>query len=338
MEDIYLIVTIDTEEDNWGFKRETLAVENIQYISSVQTIFDSFGIKPVYLCTFPVVENPESCKILTDLFARDKCDIGTHLHPWNTPPMVEDNTDFNSQLKNLPYDLVRTKLYNLTERIAAEFNVHPSIFRAGRWGLGVNVIKALIDLEYDIDTSVTPFVTWNNYGQGADFSLFPFAGSYYINSNGKIDRQGSHLNNILEIPVSIGFNRTPFRLWSIADNIIRLPLFTKLRLPGIFDKIYLLRKIWLSPEFNDANDMLLLSKLLLKSGINLFNFTFHSTSLIPGLDPFVKTDDELKAFLKNIEDYLRGLRSIGNIISITSKEIPPLVEAGKIRCLPNCLK
>jgi hypothetical protein len=338
MKDIYFMVTIDTEEDNWGYTSDDVTVENIQFIPSVQKIFDSFGIRPVYLCTTPVVENPVSSKVLKDLFTKGKCDIGTHLHPWTTPPIEEKHTEFNSNLKNLPYKLVKTKLYNLTRQIYEKFDYKPTIFRAGRWALGENVVKILVELGYSIDTSITPFITWRDYGEGADFSSFPFK-PYFINLDTyELDKSASRQSNLLEIPVSIGFNRYPFFLWSAVDNILRKNPFRKTRAIGILQKTGLLRKIWLSPEFNNSDEMFDLSKMLLKKDVNLFNFTFHSTSLKPGLSPFVKTDHDLKIFLKNIENYLNRLNSIGKIISVTSKEVLGLVETGKIKCFSNSLQ
>lgn len=332
MNDIYLLVTIDTEEDNWGYVRQGITVENIQSIPKVQHIFDSYGIRPVYLCNTPVVTDPVSIDILRAIFEQGKCDIGTHLHPWNSPPIKENLTEFNSQLKNLPYELIKAKLDNLTKRIIEEFGIQPIIFRAGRWGLGENVVKVLIELGYKIDTSVTPFTSWESYGNGSDFSSSPFK-PYIINLDHGIAKVAARESNILEVPVSIGFNRTPFSFCSSVYDIIGKSPLRKIRLLGFCDRTRLLQKIWLSPEFNTAKEMLSFSKILLNNGINLLNFTFHSPSLKPGLSLFVRSEKELTLFLKNIEDYLVKLNSIGNVISVTSNDLLALIENKKVKCI-----
>lgn len=267
MNDIYLLVTIDTEEDNWGCMQQQYSVENIQSIPKVQNIFDSFGIRPIYLCNTTVVVDPVSIKILKAIFKQGKCDIGTHLHPWNSPPIKENLSEFNSHLKNLPGELIKAKLDNLTKRIIEEFGIQPVIFRAGRWGLGENVVNALVELGYNIDTSVTPFTSWESYGKGTDFSSSPFK-PYITHLDHGIAKVAARESNILEVPVSIGFNRIPFPFWfSVYDIIGKSPL-RKLRLIGLLDRSRLLQKIWLSPEFNNATEMLSLSNQLLNQGVN----------------------------------------------------------------------
>lgn len=334
MNDIYLVITIDTEEDNWGYVRQGITVENIQSIPKVQNIFDSLGIRPIYLCNTPVIEDPASIEILKAIFEQGKCDIGTHLHPWNSPPTKEDLTAFNSHLKNLPYELIKAKLDNLTNKITEIFHLQPIIFRAGRWGLGDNVVKALVELGYKVDTSVTPFTSWETYGNGSDFSSYPFK-PYIINLDHGIAKPVTRQVSILEVPVSIGFNCTPFSFCSSVYDIIGKSPLRKLRLIGLLDRTRLLQKIWLSPEFNNATEMLTLSNQMLNQGVNLFNFTFHSTSLKPGATPFVRTEKDLTLFLKNIENYLKKLNSIGNVISVTSNDLLTLIENEKLKCVQS---
>lgn len=335
MNDIYLLVTIDTEEDNWDRTQDN-TVENIQSIPKVQNIFDSFGIRPVYLCNTSVVVDPVSSKILRAIFEQGKCDIGTHLHPWNSPPIKENLTEFNSHLKNLPYEFIKAKLYNLTEKIVEVFGIQPIIFRAGRWGLGENVVKVLIELGYKIDTSVTPFTSWESYGKGTDFSSSSLEPHTIMLDYG-VATPSIYERSILEVPVSIGFNRTPFSFCSSVYDIIGKSPLRKLRLIGLLDRSRLLQKIWLSPEFNNATEMLSLSNQLLNQGVNLLNFTFHSNSLKPRATPFVRTEKDLTLFLKNIENYLKKLNSIGNVISVTSNDLLALIENEKIKCVQATL-
>ena len=117
METIYLLVTIDTEEDAWGFaanntyreRGETCTVENVFSIPKVQEIFDEFDIRPVYLCNAPVIEDQNAVELLRSLLKQNKCEIGGHIHPWNTFPITEEINEDNSQIKNLSPSLIKKK-------------------------------------------------------------------------------------------------------------------------------------------------------------------------------------------------------------------------------------
>ena len=77
-----LIITIDTEEDNWGqFDAQKFTVENIERIPILQDLFDSFGFKPTYLLSYPVATNDRAISILKSILDRDRCEIGNHCHP-----------------------------------------------------------------------------------------------------------------------------------------------------------------------------------------------------------------------------------------------------------------
>ena len=86
-----LIVTIDTEEDNWGeYKPAGHTVENIVRVQGVQQLFDEFSVRPTYLISYPVADDDRAVSILKGILERGGCEIGTHCHPWNTPPFEEE--------------------------------------------------------------------------------------------------------------------------------------------------------------------------------------------------------------------------------------------------------
>src|SRR3546814_5249321 len=83
-----------------------------------------------------------------------ECTIGTHLHPWVNPPFEEAVTGPNSFAGNLPPALERAKLGVLTDTIEAAFGRRPTVYRAGRYGVGPNTAAILRDLGYRVDVSV----------------------------------------------------------------------------------------------------------------------------------------------------------------------------------------
>ena len=133
--DTKLILTVDTEEDNWDrYSTTDNPVKNIEKIVSLQKMFDQFGIKPTYLITYPVATNPRSITILKKILKEGKCEIGMHCHPWNTPPFEEEINDINSMLCNLSEELVHKKLTTFHQAIGENFDIVPVSFRSGRWG------------------------------------------------------------------------------------------------------------------------------------------------------------------------------------------------------------
>ncbi|HTG02435.1 MAG TPA: hypothetical protein VK654_17770, partial [Nitrospirota bacterium] len=72
-----LVITIDTEEDNWGsYDSQEYTLENIKNIPVLQELFDRFGVKPTYLITYPVAMHGGSLAILKEIKDSNRCEIG----------------------------------------------------------------------------------------------------------------------------------------------------------------------------------------------------------------------------------------------------------------------
>src|SRR5208337_1476965 len=119
-----LVITIDTEEDNWGvFSPTGHTLKNLDRIPVLQELFDAYNVKPTYLITYPVATDTESITLLREIEKSGRCEIGMHCHPWNTPPFEEIPGDNNSMLCNLPCDLQYKKMSSLTDAIAKNFHI-----------------------------------------------------------------------------------------------------------------------------------------------------------------------------------------------------------------------
>ncbi len=297
-----LVVTIDTEEDNWGnFDITDYSVHNIELIPELQDLLNEFGVKPTYLIDYPVASNPRAVSILRGLVGRGVCEIGTQCHPWNTPPFEEEHNKKNTMLSNLPSGLQFRKIKALHETIVKNFETVPIAFRAGRWGYGKDVALALDRLGYKIDTSITPFTDWSDKS-GPDFSMASLL-PYYFSPDDilRADRNG----RLLEIPVTIGFTQTNFEVADFLFNFLKTQPLNHFRLIGLLNKLRLLNKVWLSPEQCSSREMISLTKRLIQKGIPVVNLFFHSPTLCPGLTPHVRTKDEKLEFMGRIERFLK---------------------------------
>lgn len=323
---INLIVTIDVEEDNWGFKCRESSADNIRMIPRLQNIFDRYGIKPSYLVSYQVASCDWAVNILSDISSRNRCEVGAHLHPWNTPPLKEVINERNSMLKNLPYELQVEKLKVLTDKIESSFGKKPQSFRAGRWGLGSDTVKALIEYGYTVDSSVTPTISWASCGDGPEYPDVKTV-PYWMSVNGDGRKKNSH-NSILEVPATIGFNRWPFELWQKIYLRLQKVWLRPLRPTEIMHHTRLLRKIWLSPEISSADDMIALSKIMIGNGIQFLNLSFHSTTLLPGRTPFVKNNAELEGFYSRLEKLLDYLKKSTNLNALMLSDVKELLDKG----------
>lgn len=315
----YLFITIDTEEDLWGeYAVKHPSVENIKKIHTLQEIFAKYNAVPTYLINYPVATDAYSIDVLSGLLQKKRCDIGTHCHPWNTPPFHDEGvTERHSYMCNLPEKLILDKMAQLHNAIKKNFHFTPTVFRAGRWGVGPNVIRTIKMLGYQIDTSLH-FMSWEKnsihkicinkyetvYSEGSDI----FCGRLRCN-------MCNESKYILEIPPTIGFLQNNFLLCNKLKTLIQNSFLRRFRLIGVLDRLRLLNFRVLSPEISSFEDMVKLSKAMMKNGYKYLNLTFHSTSLIAGKSPFVNNEHELDQFLKKIERYLEFLKK-ENVICI----------------------
>jgi hypothetical protein len=210
-------------------------------------------------------------------------------------------------LCNLPEELQHLKLAFLHDVICKNFGIVPVSFRAGRWGFGPTVARSLIRLGYSIDTTVTPYVSWNVF-HGPDYSsfgneLFRFSAEGLSHK----DEKGA----LLEVPATVGFIQSNFRFCHFLMKAAENRFAGKLHLIGLLDRIRLLNKVWLSPELADANSMIKLAKRMHKNDYPCVNMTFHSTSLLAGLSPFVRTVEMEKRFFQKIREFLEFVHISG---------------------------
>ena len=289
-------ITIDTEEDDWGeYRSSGFSLEGVRQLSRVQKIFDAVGAIPTYLVTYPVVKDEATRAFLLDNLAKNRCEIGAHCHPWNTPPFGEELNSRHSMLCNLPYSTVKNKIASLKDEISMSLGVVPVCFRSGRWGFGPDVATAIHDLGFRVDTSVTPFVDWSA-AEGPDYRA-ALTRAYRFSPNNILSEVPN--GPLLEVPVTIGFLQryeTLGRRAIAAQGIQR-----RLHLRGLLDKARIVNLRWLSPELSTARDMIALARRSLLRGCSYLNMSFHSAALVPGKTPFVRTKHDLDVFLRNIE-------------------------------------
>jgi hypothetical protein len=295
---MYLAVTIDTEEDNWSNYDSEPVLSNIGKIPELQKLFDRYGVKPNYLISYPVATDKTAISILRGIMEDGRCEIGMHLHTWNTPPFEEEKTAKNTMLSNLDKELQYRKLESLHAKIVENFRFEPLTFRSGRWGFDKTVARNIRRLGYKVDTSVSPYSSWEKYN-GPDFSeRSPMPQKI------SIDDGRNQEEWILEVPATIGFLQENFNRCNKVMKTISGTALRHFRLLGILDKLKFLNKVCLSPEPDDAEKMIGLAKSMGRNGYQVLNMFFHSTSLKHGLNHFTKTREDEVELMRRIESFL----------------------------------
>lgn len=307
-----LIITIDTEEDDWGSYRPTGAtLGNIERIPALQELFDDYDVQPTYLLTYAVVADERAVSVLKAVYDQKKCDIGAHCHPWNTPPFEGENGDANAKRKsmlcNLPPDVQFNKIRYLHETIRKNFGMEPISFRSGRWGYSDEVARCLHKLGYKIDTSILPYTDWAcEYGPNfSDLSPQPYR---FFPENALRESINGPL---LEVPATVGYFQRNFNRCNRLFKTLQHQNVAPFRLVGMLHQLGLLNKIWLSPETSSGKEMIKLARRIRKNNYPFINLFFHSTSLKAGLSCYVRTKEDEQRFLQRIREFLAFTREEG---------------------------
>jgi hypothetical protein len=322
---VKLVVTIDVEEDQWGITPPRYAtVRNVRRLPTLQKLLREFGIIPTYLLTYPVANDPHAVSLLREIFDAGECEIGTHCHPWNTPPYEECLNKYNSMLCNLPPSLQFEKLQRLHEAIQDKFEMTPVAFRCGRWGFDAEVAKNIVRLGYRIDTSITPYTSWAPES-GPDFSyVSPQPYTFTQESHSDPNSRGA----LAEIPVSIGYLHGEFQACAMLAERLRSGPLRGLKLGALLSRLQLLRKVWLSPEMETPARMMRLVRQMRRQGYEVLNLVFHSSALMGGCGPFVRTEADEQVFQKKLGTFLHLVSKEGVLfapLSEVAKPSPPIM-------------
>ncbi|MEM9378859.1 MAG: polysaccharide deacetylase family protein [Planctomycetota bacterium] len=299
-----LLVVLDTEEEfDWSrdFDRANTGVESIQGVGPFQATCDERGVRPTYVVTYPIATQALSRDLLAQLQADGRAQVGAHQHPWVCPPYVEEVSAFHSYPGNLPADVERDKLEQLTAAIEGGFGVRPTIYKAGRYGFGPHTAAALGSQGYEIDLSACGPFDRSADGGPDDSKMAPTPFSFGA-AGGAADGGGSPL---VCFPTTGGFvGHLRGGLARAAFGLAKRPELAWSRLPGILARSGLVERILLSPEGYERDDLERLTRALLARGERVFTLSLHTPSLVPGYTSYVRSAQDLDAFLGRIRDYL----------------------------------
>lgn len=287
-----MAVVVDTEEEfDWHkpFDRQSVGTRSILAQDLAHAVFDRYGIAPTYVVDHAVATSEPAARYLRRLVDAGRARFGTHCHPWVTPPHTEEVTAVNSFHGNLPPELEAAKLEASTLAVAQAFGRAPQVFKAGRYGVGPTTLQTIRQLGYRIDCSFVPDTTFEHV-HGPSFVGTPHH-PFFVDAT----------RELLEIPLSVGYGGWAWRAGQRFPLMWDSPMLQRLRWPSVLSRSNALWRARLSPEGFDADVQIRLLEALHAQGVKVFTLTYHSPSLMPGCTPYVRNDEELRAFLDRID-------------------------------------
>jgi len=321
---VLFILSVDTEEEwDWSgpFPNENFSVNNIKEIPAFQSFCQELGIKPTYFVDYAVANNSNAAQVLKEL-NQNYCEIGAHLHPWANPPFFNETTEESSHVINLPVDAVGQKLDMLLTKISSEFNVQAKSFRTGRWGVNGEILQLLHSKGVNVDSSIYPLYRTDH------FSCEKAPGKPYWPSFDNTNTHGKQ-KDILEIPVTVGFNRSNNPLSQMFHKLFECRPFSWLRINGILWHTKLLRKLYLSPELCSGNEMKILIDKQLQKKQDVFHMYLHSSSLIEDITGLSCHQNAREHHCQQIKIAIEHLKEKANVTFCTISEAKVLLAQKK---------
>ncbi len=306
---VLLTISIDTECDkgaNWEIQYPLSFLSVIKGIGEkLHPFFELHEIIPTYLLSPEVIKDENSVKLLKNL---KNCELGTHLHSeFIKPHEVSDPKRTQTPQCAYSKEIEKRKLENLTQLFYENFGYKPTSFRAGRFGISQNTLQILNDLDYLVDTSVTPFrIHKFDNGYETNFWGAPFAP--YHPSKRNFNRKGNL--NILETPVS---SFIPCLL-NIPPWFLRLTRshqywYKRLSMcKNDAENIQIIRPLRIPlNEVGDYTDKFV--KAFPKNVPPIINVMFHNVEVIEGASPYSLTSENIQLIFNFLSVLINHLKT-----------------------------
>jgi len=315
-----LAITIDTELDNqWDVAPTAPTFRNTQELAPLHEAIRGAGFLPTYLVTYSVARDEPSRALLRSWLEAGECEVGAHLHAWETPPLWNDQPHIHSYIYEYPTEVRREKLRVLTEQLRASFGVAPRSYRAGRWGVDATEIAHLAELGYRVDTSVVPGVSFRrSLGRrqpGPSFA--PLLGRRIAQF--PLDA-ASEQQRLREVPVStapLGALHSPAAARTAATLTWALPTPLARVAAKALKVCGLLSVAWLRPGMFSLPEMQQVADWSLRQGAGPLNLAFHSSEAVLHTSPLTETEEALERFYAGLGGILAYVRDTYGVSDVT---------------------
>lgn len=259
-----------------------------------QRLADAHGVIPTYLLNYPMALSPLVREQLVPVAESGHCIVGAQLHPRSTPPLYKGTDDRLSYAGNLGPEVERAKIESLTRAITTHYGNAPTIYRAGRYGVGSDSARFLTQFGYRMDVSVRPRFDYRSDG-GPNFTRHdprPFwAGPDAT---------------LVALPMSACFTGSLRR----TGPLVYPRVAGQARLAGALAQAGMLARVALTPEDMPIADVKDAVRSMLDDGVRCLTFAVHATSFAPGYSPYVRDSADLNAFYRWWEEMFAFLATL----------------------------
>jgi len=285
------LITVDTEGDDlWDWKPgDPITTENTNYIPRFQELCEKYGFKPVYLTNYEMARDDRWVAYSKQKALEGKCEIGMHLHAWNTPPEHELENRFggNPYITEYPPEIIDGKVKNIMQLLQERYEMPVVSHRSGRWATNDAYFDSLARHGIRIDCSVTPELNLVNPGcsvkHGNDYSKAP-KGVHKIHPD------------ILEVPMTTRLVR------QCNQGTLKHRLRTLLK--G--------EEYWLRPIRHSVEPMKALTRRVIDEGNgDYLEFMIHSSELMPGGSYYFKDAQAVETLYKVMDTYFAYVAQLG---------------------------
>ena len=295
------LISVDTEGDGlWSWRPgDEIRTENSLYLARFQELCDRYEFKPTYLTNWEMANDRRYKEFALDTLSRRACEIGMHLHAWNTPPAADLMTprlDDPGQDYLIEYDesAMEAKIASTTEAIENNLGVRPITHRAGRWAMDSRYFRLLAKFGYRCDCSMTPLIDWSKCKGASEGSC----GSNYTDCNPRAHLVdcGGH-GGIVEVPLT-----------TMSYNVFIKPDYVTPRLLAREARRLVERRpIQCRPTGSNLCQMLRVARNAAEGGSEYLMFMIHSSELMPGGSPAFPTENSIEALYKSIDELFRWI-------------------------------
>ncbi len=286
------LITVDTEGDDlWHWKPgKEITTENTCYIPRFQELCEKYGFRPVYLVNYEMTNDQRWVRYASRKAREGKCEIGMHLHAWNTPPQheLENRYGGNPYITEYPEEIIDAKVATMMQLLQNKFELPIISHRAGRWATNKAYFDSLARHGIRVDCSVTPELNLSAIS-GCETNC----GNDYRNAPKGIYRVHP---DILEVPMT---TRKVHHSWhgSCKHRVKTLLLGDE---------------VWLRPvHMSTENLKTLTDKVIREKECDHLEFMIHSSELMPGGSPYFKTEEDIERMFLVMGQYFEYVSKLG---------------------------
>jgi hypothetical protein len=282
-------ITIDTEGDNLWINPKSIQTNNLKKLPRFQTLCQQFDFKPIYFTNWESANDDFFVNYFKEVQDENRCEIGMHLHAWNNPPLDNEVKTKNPQPFLVEYDLevMRTKISTITNILEDRFDKNLVSHRAGRWAINSYYLDHLVNLDYKIDCSYTPYINWSNLSLD-----YKNAGIDYSHIRNTTYKHHFDDKEIMLLPTTIIENPDFFKIQNLLPPSM------------IFDKLIgkiQPKQIWLRPNGKNLKQMLKLVDYSVSNNFEYIMFILHSSELMEGGSPTFTTKRSIRKLYSDLE-------------------------------------